>query len=119
VMTARLPAGNGQIICSRERTDHVLPTAGTYEVLTPEGRLLYQNHVREPNDPQGNPANCPGATTPGSFPLHCPWCYHHRRYTRGRVCQICTPEHEEDLPISSDRAPLAPPRASDPRRARW
>jgi len=39
--------------------------AGTYEVLTPEGRLLYQNHVREPNDPQGNPANCPGATTPG------------------------------------------------------
>ena len=26
VMTARLPAGSGQIICSRERTDHVLPT---------------------------------------------------------------------------------------------
>src|SRR5262245_20245829 len=27
-MTARLPAGSGQIICSRERTDHVLPTGG-------------------------------------------------------------------------------------------
>src|SRR5437773_2317360 len=34
VMTARLPAGNGQIICSRERTDHVLPTQRHIVALT-------------------------------------------------------------------------------------
>src|SRR5436309_279293 len=50
VMTARLPAGNGQIICSRERTDHVLPTRLLSTALTTGPALFYvapTQHVRQ------------------------------------------------------------------------